>query len=148
MCLPIMNKANPALRRAVAILSGSLVFLLLKTALVLVVDVAVGCPAWCNYLGVTVTVILLGWVYHSKVSFQMPLSWATLRRYVIQAVAITMLDYALFNSFVYLLNVDLTLAVFVTSATVFVVRFGVYVKYVFAPFVETTTSLQGADRCD
>lgn len=122
--------------RAAAILGGSLFFLLLKTALVSAVDAIVGWPAWCNYLIVTIAVTLLGWIYHSKVSFRLPLSRATLRRYLAQAIALKVLDNLLYSVFVYLLGVGLTVAVLVTGATVFVIRFGVYVKYVFSSDVE------------
>jgi hypothetical protein len=128
---------NPAIWRAAAILGGSLFFLLLKTGLVSAVDAVVGWPAWLNYLIVTVAVTLLGWVYHSKVSFRLPLSRVTLRRYLAQAIALKVLDNVLYNVFVYLLGVGVTVAVLVTGSTVFVIRFSVYVKYVFAPSVES-----------
>lgn len=119
--------------RTTAILGGSLMFLLLKTVLVTAVDALWGWPAWCNFLCVTVAVSLLGWVYHSKVSFRQPLNRATLRRYIAQAIALKLLENVLYNVFVYLLGIGITVAVVVTGATVFAIRFGVYIKYVFAP---------------
>lgn len=121
------------LSRLVKVTCGSALFVTLKTLLVWGVAVATPLPAWANYACVTVGISLLGWVYHSKVSFDQPLTRRTLGRYVQQAVALKVVDYGLYNGLVYGVGADVVLAVLVTGGLVFATRVVVYLKYVFAP---------------
>jgi len=119
------------LRRIAVITLGSLMFVILKTGLVALVHAWFGLPAWLNYLTVTLSITLVGWVYHSKVSFQIPLSWRTLGRYIQQAVALKVADYVIFNGLVYVAGIDMCVAVLITGALVFSTRVVLYMKYVF-----------------
>ena len=121
------------LKRLAAITFGSLLFVSLKTILVALLHWLTTLPAWLNYFIVSVSVSLLGWVYHSLVSFRVPLNRETLIRYVQQAVVLKVLDFCLYNGFVYAAHVDVRWAVLVTGAVVFVTRAPVYLKYVFVP---------------
>lgn len=129
----VATRRPPALllRRIAIITLGSLMFVILKTGLVALIHTWIGLPAWLNYLTVTVSITLVGWIYHSRISFQIPLSWRTLGRYIQQAVALKIVDYVLFNGLVYVAGVDVCVAVLVTGALVFTTRVVLYVKYVF-----------------
>jgi len=119
------------IQRLAAITLGSLMFVCLKTGIVALIHYLTGMPAWLNYLIVTISVSILGWIYHSKVSFQIGLSRRTLIRYVQQAIALKIADYAIYNGLVYLASTDIRLAVVITGGIVFTTRVFVYVKYVF-----------------
>jgi hypothetical protein len=119
------------LRRIAIITVGSLMFVILKTGLVALIHSWIGIPAWLNYLTVTVSITFVGWVYHSKISFQIPLRRQTLGRYVQQAIALKVVDYVVFNGLVYVAGVNVCVAVLITGALVFTTRVVVYVKYVF-----------------
>lgn len=123
----------PSLRQLVLVVGGSACFLILKTGLVALISHLTGLPPWLNYLIVTLSVSVLGWLYHSKVSFRVPLNRRTLHRYVHQAIVLKVVDYALFNGLVYGLEVDLRLAVIVTGGIVFSSRIFIYLHYVFTP---------------
>ena len=129
--VPEERSPHVLLRRIAIITLGSLMFVILKTGLVALIHTWIGLPAWLNYLTVTVSITLVGWVYHSRISFQIPLSWRTLGRYIQQAVALKIVDYMLFNGLVYVAGVDVCVAVLVTGALVFTTRVVLYVKYVF-----------------
>jgi hypothetical protein len=113
------------------IMLGSLFFLGLKIVLVTIIDLIFGIEPWINYLIVTISITSLGWVYHSKASFGKRLSWATLKRYINQAILLKALDYCAYNSFVYILGGDIKIAVVFSSLIIFSSRVIIYIKYVF-----------------
>ena len=126
-----LKSGNSAGFRFLAVFLGSACFLLLKTLLVAAIEGLWGLPAWCAYLAATLAVLGLGWLYHSKVSFQLPLSWFTLRRYFAQAAAMTFLDYVLYSGLVYICGVHLVLSVLLTGGLVFSMRLFLLFRYVF-----------------
>ncbi|MGI9628500.1 MAG: hypothetical protein ACR2QM_16825 [Longimicrobiales bacterium] len=141
------NGSRTTLRQLMFVTLGSLMFVSLKTLLVALLHALAQLAPWLNYLIVTLSVSLLGWVYHSRVSFQRPLTRATLLRYGQQAVALKILDYGIYNGLVYGMQVDLRWAVLVTGAIVFSTRIPVYFKYVFAaPEVEDPSNLDVRER--
>ncbi len=119
------------IRRLATITFGSLMFVGLKTALVALLHWLTDMPAWLTYAIVTVSVSILGWIYHSKASFGVPLNRQTLIRYVNQAIFLKIVDYVIYNGMVYGAHVDVRWAVLVTGAIVFTTRVLVYLKYVF-----------------
>ena len=110
---------------------GSGLFISLKTAMVAAIDHLTLVPPLANYAFVTLSVTLLGWLYHSKVSFDQPLTRRTLWRYLQQAAVLKALDYALYAGLVKLGGLDPWTAVLATGAVVFATRVVVYLKYVF-----------------
>lgn len=119
------------LKRLIRITLGSLMFMLIKVGLVALIQSLFCIPAWANYLIVTVSVSIFGWIYHSKISFRMPLSRSTLARYGEQAISLKFIDYLLYNCLVYICGIDLRWAVLITSGIVFSMRICIYIKYVF-----------------
>ena len=117
--------------RFIKITIGSLIFMLVKLGCVAFLHYIVGLSPWLNYGVVTISVSILGWIYHSKISFGQPLTRQTLVRYAQQAIVLKILDYAIYNALVYAASVDLRIAVLFTSGLVFATRVLVYVKYVF-----------------
>lgn len=118
-------------KQLVAITSGSIVFLALKTGLVALMNQLTNIEAWLNYLIVSLLITVCGWLYHSKISFRRRLTMSVLYRYCNQAVALKALDYAVYNGLVYGMGINVILAVPLTSGMVFVTRVIVYFKYVF-----------------
>ena len=110
---------------------GSAMFVSLKTAMVAAIDHLTIVPPLANYGFVTLSVTLLGWLYHSKVSFDQPLTRRTLWRYLQQAAVLKALDYALYAGLVKVGHLDPWTAVLATGAVVFTTRVVVYLKYVF-----------------
>ncbi len=135
-------------RQLAIVVGGSFMFMCLKAGLVAVIHALTALPAWLNYGIVTVSVSLLGWVYHSKLSFSVPMTRRSLRRYIEQAIALKLLDYAAYNGLVYLggfrEGFGPVWAVLVTSVFVFALRLILYVKYVFV--VDTPPQNQQAPK--
>ena len=128
----IQAKLVPAVRQLMPIVLGSALFASIKAGLVLLIATTTHIPPWLNYLLVIVGISLLGWVYHSKVSFKVPLTRRTLVRYVQQAVLLKITDYMLYTLAVYVIHIHPAISVLVVSAVIFVVRVIVYIKYVYA----------------
>jgi len=122
-------------RRMVAIVGGSFFFMLMKMGLVWLMKWPFPeMEAWLNYLIVTTSVTIIGWLYHSTISFQTGLSVESLKRYVTQAVVLKALDYGIFNLCYYVIfqaKVDEWFIVVPTSALIFTLRVITYFKYVF-----------------
>ncbi len=110
---------------------GSLLFVSLKSILVWFVARSWDILPWANYAIVTVSITLIGWVYHSKVSFRLPLTKGTLWKYLTQAFVIKTGDYILYNVFVYVVKIDIVLSVVVTGSVIFIVRILTYFNFVF-----------------
>lgn len=131
----ILSPTN--VRRIRIITLGSLCFLLLKAGLVELLELADRFPLWLNYLMITVSISLLGWVYHARLSFRQELTLRSLRRYIEQAVGLKILDYALVTMAVYLFSIRPLWAVIVIGGFLFVTRVFLYIKYVYkTPFTE------------
>lgn len=137
---PFPSSRASTIRKLVAIVAGSAMFMGLKIALLLGLEHLNSLPVWLNYAVVTISISLIGWVYHSKVSFRQPLTRQTLRRYVEQAISLKLLDYVMVNALTYLLHTPPAFAVVVTSGFVFLTRVVVYMKYVFPSGPEKSAS--------
>lgn len=125
------EKMRRTARRLMPIVLGSGMFAALKAGLVLLIDSTTTIEPWLNYLIVLVGISVLGWVYHSKVSFKVPLTKQTFIRYVQQAVALKALDYGLYTLLVYGLVLNPALSVLLVSGLIFILRVIVYIKYVY-----------------
>jgi hypothetical protein len=89
---------------------GSAMFLVSKTALTWLLGRLFDMPSWLNYLIVITSITIFGWLYHTKITFRTTLSWKTLGRYVQQAVALKVVDYAAYNLLVYWLGAGSVIA--------------------------------------
>lgn len=122
-------------RRMVAIVGGSFFFMLMKMGLVALMEWQYpDMGFWMNYLIVTTSVTLIGWVYHSTISFQTGLNTESLKRYIAQAIVLKALDYGLGNLMFYIVfqeAIPKWIAVIPTSALIFTLRVITYFKYVF-----------------
>jgi len=110
---------------------GSVLFLTLKLIVVKVLVEYLEFAAWFSYFGASVLISLLGWVYHSKVSFSQALQLDSLRRYVEQAIGLKISENLLFNLLVYFLGFGPLPSVIFVSILVFGFRLWLYFTYVF-----------------
>lgn len=125
-------KLNGFLQKLFRVILGSLLFMLLKVGLTSVLLSISRAPEWLAYLIVTVSVSIFGWIYHSKISFQIPLNRGSLWRWISQAIVLKLLDFASFNVIFYLLGVPPVWSIILTSGFVFVIRLLVFWRFVFA----------------
>jgi len=127
----LLSENIVTIKQVTRVVAGSFVFFTLKATLVFVLVTHGSLPAWANYLLVHLFLTLLGWVYHSKVSFRVALSRVTFIRYIKQAIVLKATDYVLYNVLVYWLGLNEIVSVFLTAG-IFVIRVIVFLKYVFA----------------
>jgi len=98
-------------------------------------------PMWLLYLIVHVLANIVGWVYHTVVSFRVEFSDRSLFRYVTANIAAALTDYGLFWVFVYPLRLQANLASLFVAGIIFLLRYVLYSRFVFleqatAPAVE------------
>lgn len=120
-----------SMRSFIFLTLGSLTFACLKFVSVSLIHHFTFFPLYANYASVALALLVIGWVYHSKISFQLPLTLETFWRYMQQAFFLKILDYALFNVWAYGLGLSIFWSVVLTSGVVFTIRVVAYFKYVF-----------------
>jgi hypothetical protein len=131
----LFQKNRSFKRRMITIIGGSFFFMLMKMGLVALMKLPFPeMQAWLNYLIVTTSITVIGWLYHSTISFQTGLTVESMKRYFTQAVVLKALDYGIYNLCFYVIfqkQVDEWIIVVPTSALIFTLRVITYFKYVF-----------------
>lgn len=110
---------------------GSLCFATLKIALVWIIEYYNLFAPWLSYLIITTILIVFGWIYHSKITFNISLSFSTLIKFIQQSVGLQILENLTFNYIVYIIDINPKYAVIFNSCFIFLFRIFVYFNYVF-----------------
>ena len=119
--------AHPIIRMA----AGSTTFLSVKLVWVRANEVYEILPHYQSYVLVHVVLLLLGWLFHSLVSFRRPLGQASFLRYVKTASVFNVCDILSFSLLVHVVGTPPVFAVLLFSAVRFLLRFAVYSRFVF-----------------
>ena len=117
----------------VRVATGSAAFLVFKLAWVDANDAFGLLPHYLSYALLHSALLLIGWLFHSLVSFRQSLRPAGFFRYSQTVFAFKALDFFAFSVLVYAGDVASVLAVLAASATLFLLRFLVLSRFVFAP---------------
>ena len=117
----------------VRVAAGSAAFLVFKLVWVDANDAFGLLPHHLSYLLLHVTLLLIGWFFHSLVSFRQPAGLAGFFRYSQTVFAFKALDFLVFSILVYAGDVASVVAVLTASAILFLLRFLVLSRFVFAP---------------
>ena len=117
----------------VRVAAGSAVFLGFKLAWVGANEAFGLLPHYLSYMILHAALLLIGWLFHSLVSFRQPPGPAGFFRYSRTVFAFKALDFLIFSVLVYAGDVASFFAVLAVSALLFLLRFLVFSRFVFAP---------------
>ena len=90
-------------------------------------------PPYLSYMILHAALLLIGWLFHSLVSFRQSLRPAGFFRYSQTVFAFKALDFFAFSVLVYAGDVASVFAMLAASAILFLLRFLVLSRFVFAP---------------
>ncbi len=90
-------------------------------------------PPYLSYMILHAALLFIGWLFNSLVSFRRPLGAAGFLRYSQTVFAFKALDFLAFSVLAYAGGVASVLAVLAASAVLFLLRFLVLSRFVFAP---------------
>lgn len=110
---------------------GSGVFFAVKNVCIALNLVYALLPMWLLYLIVHTLTYCAGWVYHTRVSFQVGFSLASFGRYFASNLVVIVVDFALFTALVYLLRLQPNLASVAVAGSIFLFRYVLYSRFVF-----------------
>lgn len=120
------------LNRILHLATGSAMFFVIKLVWVASFEAINAVEPWLSYLFITLLLTLLGWLYHSKITFRTPLSAYGLSRYLKASLGLKVFDYAIFVSLVYAAGLQPVLSVVIAAALLFALRYVAYNSYVFS----------------
>jgi hypothetical protein len=129
-----LAQSLPRLRKIIAQFSfmtfGSGLFFLIKIGCLYLAG-QLGVAAWLSYLVITVALTIVGWTYHSKVTFKTELSVHTAWRLSHSTVALMLADYLGFLALTYTGRIYPVISAVIMSGILFGVRYLSYSLYVF-----------------
>lgn len=126
------KRQSPEMKRKLFFLYfGYFIFFSIKAIIVYFNDRFSLMPNWFMYLLVHVFLIFPAWIYHSLITFQVPLTYSTLKKQAFQSVGLKVLDYAIFNYLVYPFNMNPTIASVVLTPALTIVRGMTHLKFVY-----------------
>ena len=117
----------------VRVAAGSATFLGFKLAWVGANEAFGLLPPYLSYMILHAVLLLIGWFFHSLVSFRQSLGLVGFFRYSQTVFAFKALDFLVFSVLAYAGDVASVFAVLVASAFLFLLRFLVLSRFVFAP---------------
>ncbi len=117
----------------VCVAAGSATFLGFKLAWVGANEAFGLLPPYLSYMILHAVLLLIGWFFHSLVSFRQSLGLVGFFRYSQTVFAFKALDFLVFSVLAYAGDVASVVAVLTASAILFLLRFLVLSRFVFAP---------------
>ena len=109
---------------------GSALFFLVKIGWLYLTE-QIGLAAWLSYLTINIALTLMGWTYHSKVTFKTGLSAQTAWRYINASIGLKLFDYFGFLLLTYMGHINPVVSAIIMSAMQVGARFLTYSTYVF-----------------
>ena len=110
---------------------GSALFFLIKVIWLYLTE-QIGLAAWLSYLIINVVLTVMGWTYHSKVTFKTALNAQTAWRYVNASIGLKLFDYFGFLLLTYVGHIYPVYSAIIMAALQVGARFLTYSNYVFS----------------